>query len=425
MNQITNLTKRDVFDIIFKGYQVYDEFLEQTYHYVINYHGRLEVPEFLSRLYNLKEMPSLDYRYADAETDIHVHTVVNNDYPIDFILDDERFKLKEADDETLLNFICEIFHPEVRMENINWIEIKNRLSILLSADGYEIIPIGEISGREVYGWRFVGKLFKPFSQRYERQINCKEIQFSLTVSTRKQILKAFSTFDENVTETDETGWNYNYWLSDMILDNIKEYYEPKSFDQSNNFVASNTLQDFILGSRPYCVLDAIEIFILAKYNYNYISFINSILDGSRSNCHYRIRQGVFSLGKIIAPLPMKLEPIEKGVKELLEEAISKHNSGNTPYAVEKLWDALERIKTVLNPGNKKQSADLLIKRMAHDDLNFYSLYNNEIKLLTEIGNSYRIRHHEINKNEIKNILDWEYLYNRCLSFLELAIKFIN
>lgn len=425
MNQITHLTKQDIFDIIFKGYQVHDDFLEQTYHYGINYHGRLEIPEFLSRLYNLKDLPSLDERYADAETDIHVHTVVNDDYPIDFILEDERFKLKEADDETLLKFICEIFHPEVRIENISWIEIKNKLSILLSADGYEIIPIDEISGREVYGWRFVGNLFKPFSLRFEHQINRKEIQFSLSIKTRKQIFNAFSTFDENVTETDETGWNYNYWLSDKVLDNIKEYYEPKSFDKSNNFIESNTLQDFILGSRPYCVLDAIEIFILEKYNYKFISHINSILDRTGSNCHYRIKQGVFSLGKFKASLPVKLDPIEKGVKELLEEAISKHNSGKTQDAVEKLWDSLERIKTVLNPVNKKQSADLLIKKMAHDDLNFYSLYNDEIQLLTKIGNSFRIRHHELDKNEIKNILDWEYLYNRCLSFLELAIKFIN
>lgn len=424
MNQITGLTKRDLFEIVFRGFQITDELFGNTDYFGINYHGRLEIPEFLNRLYNLKELPSLDSRYDNAETDIYIHTVVNEDYPIDFILDDERFNLRQASDESLLNFICEVFHPEVRDEKSTWINVKQQISGLLYADGYEIIPISEISGREVYGWRFIGNLFKPFSVRFAQQIKRGEIKFSLSSKTRKQILGAFSKFDENIYATTETGWNYNYWISEKLLENIQQFYEPKNFDNSNNFVTSQTLNDFITRGRPYCVLDAIEIFMLEIYNYKCASYINSILDSSDSTCQYRIKNGIFCLGEVVISSPINITLIEKGVKELMEDAISKHNAGNIQDAVEKLWDALERIKTVLIPGNKKHSADLLIKKMSNGDSNIYKIYNDEILLLTEIGNTFMIRHYETDKNKIKILADWEYLYNRCSAFIGTAIKYI-
>lgn len=425
MNQISNVTKRDLFEIIFFGYQTQDVVFGNTFHYQINYFGRLEIPTFLNRLYNLKELPSLDSRYKDAQTDIYVHTVTNDDYPNDFILDDERFNLREADDITLLNFICEMFHPEVRDENSGWVEIKYQISRLLSADGYTIIPIKEISGREIYGWRYAFDNIKPFSIRNELKIKNKDIKFSLGIKTRKQILEAFSKYDENITESTETGYNYNYWLSEKLLENIEQFYEPMNYDSNNNYIKSKSLQDFIMHSRPYCVLDAIEIFISDLYNYKFVSYINSILDSSNSSCHYRIKNGFFTLDNMFIFQKIQLKLIEKGVQELMEEAISKYHLGNIQDAVEKLWDALERIKTVLIPGSKKQSAHLLLNKMSNNDVNFYNLYNDEILALTRIGNNYRIRHHEIDKFEIKNHVDWEYLYNRCSSFLNVAIKYIN
>lgn len=61
--KITEATRRDISDLIL---------IEN-----IAWSGRLEEPEFLSRLYNLKEMPSTDLRFEDAYSDIWQHQVNN------------------------------------------------------------------------------------------------------------------------------------------------------------------------------------------------------------------------------------------------------------------------------------------------------------------------------------------------------------
>lgn len=152
MNKITNLTRRDIFEILTIGFDV--DSLFDNIHYVFNFWGRMTTTEFLKRLYPLKDMPSTDSRYKNAEEDISIHTILNpNDYPDNWLFTDERFPLKRGDDESLLSFLCEIFHPEVRNENVDWQIVFNKINGLLREDGYELYPKGQISGRDYYGWR--------------------------------------------------------------------------------------------------------------------------------------------------------------------------------------------------------------------------------------------------------------------------------
>lgn len=50
------------------------------------------------------------------------------------------------------------------------------------------------------------------------------------------------------------------------------------------------------------------------------------------------------------------------------------------------------------------------------------MFDIEFKVLTEIGNSYRIRHHEKNKIDILNDIHYEYFYKRCLSLISILLK---
>ena len=59
----------------------------------------------------------------------------------------------------------------------------------------------------------------------------------------------------------------------------------------------------------------------------------------------------------------------------------------------------------------------------HDD--FVELFNTEFMILTDIGNKYRIRHHETNKIDIIDIRYYDYLFNRCLSLIALAIQYLE
>lgn len=119
---------------------------------------------------------------------------------------------------------------------------------------------------------------------------------------------------------------------------------------------------------------------------------------------------------------------EKGIKDLLEEAIMLYKQ---PYpecardAVEKIWDALERLKTYYTDLDKKESASKIVDNMSGGNAAFVKLFNDEFKALTDIGNGFRIRHHETNKVDITDPRHYDYFFNRCLSLIALAIQYLN
>lgn len=117
------------------------------------YHGRLSEIDFLNRIYDLSNLPSTDGRFKDSEGDIWQHTVNNYDWDNDWVFSDKRFKLRFGDDEVLLSFLCEMFHPEVRNEDNPWREFLSKFNDLLSYDGYELYEKNHSSGRAIYGWK--------------------------------------------------------------------------------------------------------------------------------------------------------------------------------------------------------------------------------------------------------------------------------
>ena len=63
--------------------------------------------------------------------------------------------------------------------------------------------------------------------------------------------------------------------------------------------------------------------------------------------------------------------------------------------------------------------------MAKGDDNFVELFNLEFRALTDIGNKFRIRHHETNKVDIADIRYYDYLFNRCLSLINLEVQYLD
>lgn len=132
MNNITELTKRDIVDVLQNGfwgnevkisYDYYERQFPEEYatEYKINWYGRLTEIEFLSRIYNLDIMKSNDSRFKNARGDIIQHTINNNDWEANRVFLDKRFGiLNGGNDETFLKFVCEVFHPVVRVEFQPW-----------------------------------------------------------------------------------------------------------------------------------------------------------------------------------------------------------------------------------------------------------------------------------------------------------------
>lgn len=119
---------------------------------------------------------------------------------------------------------------------------------------------------------------------------------------------------------------------------------------------------------------------------------------------------------------------EIGTRELLKDAVALYKTPNPAArqdSVEKIWDALERLKTYYITLDKRRSSEKIVNDMAGGNSDYVDLFNEEFKMLTSIGNKYRIRHHETDKIDITDVRYYDYLFNRCLSLIALAIKYLQ
>jgi hypothetical protein len=90
-------------------------------------------------------------------------------------------------------------------------------------------------------------------------------------------------------------------------------------------------------------------------------------------------------------------------------------------ALEKLWDAYERLKSLKDPGNKKSSIEQLIGSTGlHSE--FQTRLDADMGLLTKIGNDFRIRHAEVNKLPIETSGQVDYLFGRMFAVIWLLLQ---
>ena len=260
MNNITEITKRDIFELFRTGY-VENNWLLGDEKCFYPYHGRLTEIEFLKKLYPLDKMSSSDSRFENAEGDIWQHTINNEDWESDRVFKDVRFELLTGSDSVLLKFLCAVFHPENRYENGYWKEYLNKIDNLVRKDGYELYDNGKISGRVLYSWRkitleeLVSRKFSPFSVRNKRELETKTIKLSIPKKVRTELVNLFNKHDETHNRTTETNWNYSINTKDSVIEDIKEYYVPKAFDATKNYSETNDFEQFIINNQPYCVFD--------------------------------------------------------------------------------------------------------------------------------------------------------------------------
>ena len=426
MHNITEITRRDIFDLFTHGIE-HDELWDASTHRYY-YWGRLQEIDFLSRLYDLKSLPSYDDRFPDAAGDIRQHTVNNDDFELGWVFTDERFQLLTGTDATFLGFLCEVFHPAVRYEKGYWEEFLEAVNNLLRNDGYELYPAETISGRDVYEWRKYDSdevaLFIPFSQRNLSAIQGKKLKLTISKKARIQIFKLMQEHSQVFWERDETGWESKYTTDQYVLRDISFFYEPKCFQENGEYLSTDNLEDFIMSNSPFYVFDAIEIY--AKYSdEKFPRQINQVL--KLNNILYKLENR-----KIVSTLDVKIENAvvqnidETGLQELIKEAVQYYNENNKQVAVEKLWDAFERLKTYYSPKlNKAESADKLVRAMSDGVSEFYDMYNEEFKVLRNIGNNFRIRHHETTKVDITDDRQYDYFYKRCLALISTAVQYLE
>jgi hypothetical protein len=92
-------------------------------------------------------------------------------------------------------------------------------------------------------------------------------------------------------------------------------------------------------------------------------------------------------------------------------------------SLEALWDAWERLKT-LEGGDKRSSTAILLDR-ASAERTFRELLENEARQLTDTGNTFMIRHTEVDKIQINDPEHVDFLFHRLFALIRLLLRKTN
>ncbi|KER66375.1 abortive infection family protein [Paraburkholderia sp. Se-20369] len=119
----------------------------------VAWYGQLNDVEFLSRLYDLQQLPSHDSRFKDAARDIWQHRMNNDDWDLDWVYSDDRFNLVGGPADSFLRFLCEVVHPIVRPDRDEVIKLVSHFNDQLRQVGWELYEEELIAGRPRFAYR--------------------------------------------------------------------------------------------------------------------------------------------------------------------------------------------------------------------------------------------------------------------------------
>lgn len=447
MERITEVTRRDIIEIIKNGIVTnqFNQIFDFSYKVKMPYYGTLDELSFLARVYDLKKMPSYDKRHENAYDELKCHLYLG-DYLDCWFFDDDRFMLGDGDgDKTLLKFVCEMFHPLVRDENSEWQLYLKKFNELLRNDGYEIYAARKISGKDEFDFREYKKIEFPsdlFSNRYKKMIDVHSEPKIDNISGMidKRIKRSLCEVMDNYAEP--------LLIKPLRYDNLTEQSDACEYalKQLNGFLdtpcidinawkqGGNHYLDMVTSVFTPYLFDAIELQYAELSELEKSKFSEAVNEVfKQGDIFFKLNEdGLIELqekaGNLFPLLQSLNEKItEPGLKELINTAWEYHNKSDIEshqIAVEKLWDAFERLKTYYCP-SKKDSVSKLINKMSKEKKDYSELFDEEFSKLTKIGNSFRIRHHENGKIEIDDIRYCDYFYNRCMSLISLAIQFLQ
>jgi len=320
-----------------------------------------------------------------------------------------------------------VFNPEIRDEEKKWDIFLNRINDLLKKDGYCLYVSGQISGHNKFSWKTYNQeddIFIPFSIKHRNEIIDKAIKFSMKLSIRQQILGIIKKHDMSYEDISDDGSNYKTSFTEDIFKELSTFYVPSCYNENGQYVRTDNIDSFIMHTSPYCVLDAIQCFNSNMISNDFENTINAVFKAN--NIPYLLNGKIIETSIGIAITEDIVSSInENGLRALLEEAINYRNKGELDIATEKLWDAFERLKTYYPSLSKKDSTKKIILSISESNDNYFQLLDTEFLALTQIGNSFRIRHHETNKINIQNAFLYEYFFNRCLSLILLSINYLS
>ncbi|MNN78917.1 hypothetical protein D3C81_1955170 [compost metagenome] len=109
---------------------------------------------------------------------------------------------------------------------------------------------------------------------------------------------------------------------------------------------------------------------------------------------------------------------------MLDECRAKFSDRNPLVrreALERLWDAWERLKSLADPSDKKRSVKIILDAVTSVPL-LRERLETEATELNSIGNSHLIRHSEISQVPVIDVDQVDYLFHRLFAMIQLMLR---
>ena len=117
---------------------------------------------------------------------------------------------------------------------------------------------------------------------------------------------------------------------------------------------------------------------------------------------------------------------DSDLDDLLNKSIFKFldpNPGTRREALDHLWDAWERLKTLDGPGDKAALTKAMLEATAGPDSpKFGEALDKDAIGLTWVGNNLRIRHSETDKERLARNEHVDYLFHRMFSLIQMILS---
>jgi len=155
--------------------------------------------------------------------------------------------------------------------------------------------------------------------------------------------------------------------------------------------------------------------------------VNRILTRNQLAYELNASSQVFRLAAPVLHEALTLQTFRTGdaaLDELLEAARAKFLNPDPTVrreALEKLWDAWERTKTLDSPDDKRASVTTLLNKTA-DEPNFREVLEQEAMALTNVGNRFQIRHAETAQVPLRRNDQVDYLFHRLFALIWLVLR---
>ena len=142
---------------------------------------------------------------------------------------------------------------------------------------------------------------------------------------------------------------------------------------------------------------------------------------------------MLSTGRLVRVLPLVLgddlrrtvfNTGDRTLDNMLEECRAKFSDRNPLVrreALERLWDAWERLKSLADPSDKKRSIKIILDATASEP-SLRARLEAEAMELNSIGNSHLIRHSEVNQVPVIDMDHIDYLFHRLFAMIQLMLR---